>query len=98
MKANEEVLQQWWLADLVLYVAVHFSTEAFVFLELSNIFLTRKFVVRNLNLCFKWAEKKCRTEPIGLAIAMSVTWKPSLVGVLFYYLFFCIHVNYPGRN
>ena len=64
VKANAEVLQQCWLADLVLYVAVHFSTEAFVFLELSNIFLTRKFVVRNLNLCFMWAEK-CRTEPIG---------------------------------
>ena len=65
VKANEEVLQQWWLADLVLYVAVHFSTEAFVFLELSNIFLTRKFVVRNLNLCFKWAEKN--VEPSLLA-------------------------------
>ena len=64
VKANEEVLQQWWLADLVLYVAVH-STEAFVFLELSNIFLTRKFVVRNLNLCFKWAEKN--VEPSLLA-------------------------------
>ena len=31
-------------------------------------------------------------------IAMSVTWKPSLVGVLFDFLFFCIYANCLGRN
>ena len=36
-KANEEVLQQCWLDDLVLYLSVHFSTQVFIFPELSNI-------------------------------------------------------------
>ena len=31
VKANEEVLQQWWLADLVLYVSVHFFNASMHF-------------------------------------------------------------------
>ena len=60
--------------------------------------LNSKVCRKKFEFVFQVGRKKCRTEPIGLAIAMSVTWKPSLVGVLFYFLFFCIHVNYPGRN
>ena len=97
VKANEEVLQQCWLDDLVLYLSVHFSTQVFIFPELWNISVNSKVCWRKLNVCFKWAEK-CRSEPIGLAIAMSVTWKPSLVGVLFYSYFFASMSNYPVRN
>ena len=65
VKANAEVLQQWWLADLVLYISVHFFNGSIRFSGIIEYLLNSKVCRKKFEFVFQVSRKN--VEPSLLA-------------------------------
>ena len=65
VKANEEVLQQWWLFDLVLYISVHFFNASIHFSGIIEYLLNSKVCRKKVEFVFQVGRKN--VEPSLLA-------------------------------
>ena len=57
VKANEEVLQQWWLVDLLLHISVHFFNVSIHFSGTMEYLLNSKVCRKKVEFVFQVGRK-----------------------------------------